>query len=142
MPLVTWTDALSVGIASIDTQHKKLVGMLNELYEAVVALRGQNELTAILSGMIAYSQEHFTYEEQEMVRCEYPETKLHQAAHHAFIEFAERTEKKMRNGEFVSSVELLAYLRDWLTNHIKTVDKKYGACLGAYVPEQATGSAS
>jgi hypothetical protein len=81
-----------------------------------------------------------TYEEREMVRCKYPEEKLHRAEHHAFSEFAERTEKKMRGGDFVSSVELLTYLRDWLTNHIQTVDKKYGACLGACAPEAGSGS--
>ena len=140
MPLVTWTEALSVGIPGIDAQHRNLVSMLNDVYEAVVALRGQGELAGILASMIAYAHEHFTYEEKEMNRCNYPEEKLHQAAHHAFISFAERTEKKMRGGEFVSSVELLAFLRDWLTNHILTVDKKYGACLGACAPDAAAGS--
>jgi len=141
MPLITWTDALSVGVTSIDTQHQKLVSMLNDLYAAVVALRGQSEIVAILSSMVAYSQEHFTFEKSEMVRCRYPEEKLHRAEHHAFIAFAEQTEAKMKAGEFVSSVELLGYLRDWLTNHIQNVDKKYGSCLQACV-EAATGAAS
>ncbi len=33
MPLVYWNDNLSVKIDSMDEQHKKLVAILNELYD-------------------------------------------------------------------------------------------------------------
>jgi hemerythrin len=37
MPLMTWTPKLSVGVAVLDEDHKKLVGMVNELYDAMQA---------------------------------------------------------------------------------------------------------
>lgn len=140
MSLIDWSDALSLGVPGIDAQHQRLVSMLNDLYAAVLALRGQSEITAILSSMVAYSQEHFTFEESEMARCRYAEEKLHRAEHHAFIEFAEKTEARMKAGEFVSSVELLGYLRDWLTNHIQSVDRKYCSALRTCQPAEGAAS--
>lgn len=127
--LIAWSDALSVGVGIIDDQHKKLVGMLNELYAASVELRGQKEILAILSAMGAYTQEHFSTEEGLMDSCGYDDAKLHKAEHLAFIEYVGSTLKRLELNDFVSSVELISYLRDWLTNHILNVDKKYGACL-------------
>lgn len=142
MPLVTWTAALSVGIPSVDTQHQKLVSLLNDLYAAVVALRGQDQVAAALTAMTAYSREHFSFEERWMAQAAYPEEKMHRAAHIAFVEYADRAERKLRGGEFVSSVELLAFLQDWLTNHIMNVDRRYCACLLGHDPARAFETAS
>ena len=129
--LISWTNDLSVGFAAIDEQHKKLVGMLNELYTAALELRGQKAILSILASMGAYTQEHFTYEEKQMDRCGYSDGKRHKAEHIAFIEYVEKTMKRLEMNDFVSSIELITYLRDWLTNHILTVDKQYGACLAS-----------
>lgn len=40
MAYLNWTDELSVGIARIDQQHQKIVGFLNDLYEAMQAGKG------------------------------------------------------------------------------------------------------
>jgi hemerythrin len=37
MPLMQWNDKLSTGVATVDADHKKLVAMVNELYDGVVA---------------------------------------------------------------------------------------------------------
>jgi hemerythrin len=35
MPLINWTDKLSVGVKDIDNQHKKLVGFINLLNDGI-----------------------------------------------------------------------------------------------------------
>ena len=44
MPIMTWTPALSVGIDSLDAQHKKWIDTLNQLFDAMK--RGQTMLMA------------------------------------------------------------------------------------------------
>ena len=41
MPLMTWTEKLSVGVGVLDEDHKRLVGMVNELYDAMQAGHGK-----------------------------------------------------------------------------------------------------
>ena len=55
MPLMNWTDKLSVGVAVIDDDHKKLVGMVNELYDAMQSGRGKDSLGRILDGLVQYT---------------------------------------------------------------------------------------
>ena len=44
MALLNWSSELSVGIPKIDQQHQKLVGFLNELYDAMQAGKGRDVL--------------------------------------------------------------------------------------------------
>ncbi len=81
--------------------------------------------------MAAYTQEHFTFEEERMTTCGYADAPRHKAEHLSFIEYVERTLKRLEMEDFVSSVELITYLKDWLKNHIMNVDKLYGACLAS-----------
>jgi len=63
MPLMEWNERLSVGVASIDAEHKRLVGMLNELYDAMQARHSQEALGKVLDGLINYTASHFKHEE-------------------------------------------------------------------------------
>jgi len=54
-----WNEKYSVGIAEIDAQHRHLVKMVNDLYEAMYAGQGREALGKILSGLIRYTQTHF-----------------------------------------------------------------------------------
>lgn len=127
--LLEWDDSLSVGIGSIDHQHRKFLSLLNDLYDAALQLKGQDEILSILRRMGEYTKEHFSYEEGLMVECDYPDYQRHLAEHISFIEFVEKTTKRLEMEDFISSIELITYLRDWLTNHIINVDKHYGGHL-------------
>ncbi len=59
MALMEWTDKLSVGVAALDEDHKKLVGMVNELYDAMLAGHGKEKLGRILDGLVQYHQVPF-----------------------------------------------------------------------------------
>ena len=48
MPLMTWTDRMSVGVAVLDEDHRKLVAMVNELYDAMQAGQGKEKLGRVL----------------------------------------------------------------------------------------------
>ncbi len=64
MSLMSWNDKMSVGIAVIDQEHKKLVDLLNELYDGIQANHAKEKLGTVLDGLIAYAASHFKREEQ------------------------------------------------------------------------------
>lgn len=44
MAFINWSDKLSVGVQQMDMQHKRLVELINELYEAMNSGKGNDVL--------------------------------------------------------------------------------------------------
>ncbi len=68
---IKWQDAFSVNVNEIDQQHKKLIGMINELFDAMEEGRGRAILSGLLEEMVDYSKTHFSNEEAYMRRFEF-----------------------------------------------------------------------
>lgn len=125
MSLIQWNAELSVGINPIDEQHKKLVNMINELNDALQSGKTNQVLATIFDGLTVYTIEHFGYEEELFAQYGYPESQAHNAEHAALIQQLTDLQKKMQTGNFMISVELMVFLKDWLINHILKTDKAY-----------------
>ncbi|MEW6117819.1 MAG: bacteriohemerythrin [Nitrospirota bacterium] len=129
MALMTWSDALSVNIKEIDEQHKKLVGMINDLHDAMKVGKGTDVTGAILTGLVQYVATHFATEEKLMKAHSYPEFLKHKTEHENLTKQALELQKQFGEGKPVLTVELMNFLKNWLTNHIQGTDKKYGPFL-------------
>ncbi|MEJ5299442.1 MAG: bacteriohemerythrin [Thermodesulforhabdaceae bacterium] len=129
MPIVRWDDSFSVGIAEIDAQHKRLVEMINELYDAMRQRKGKDVLSEILDGMMSYAAVHFATEEKYFVQYFYPETESHRKEHRDFKKKADEFKKRFESNEIGVAGEVVDFLATWLKSHIKGSDKKYGPFL-------------
>lgn len=129
MAFMDWSDNLSVNIKEIDEQHKKLLGMLNELHEAMKVGRGKEVTEKTLSGLIAYVGTHFTNEEYLMEKHSYPGLLAHKGEHAKLTQQAKDVHQQFQQGKTVVNVDLLNFLKSWLQNHILGTDKKYGPFL-------------
>lgn len=85
MAFVNWNDSLSVGIVEVDNQHKKLVGMLNDLSEAMKARKGNEVLGKIISDVVAYTRTHFAVEEKYFAQFCYPDAAEHKKSMRALF---------------------------------------------------------
>ncbi len=131
MKKVDWTDDLSVGIGLIDEQHKVLIQDLNTLTRAIEQRQGPKEIGATLGFLIDYTDFHFSTEEQHMADNGYSELDAHRAQHNEF-----KTNLSNLEDEFLEdgATHVLAdtidtLLVNWLLNHIRGVDVKFGAFL-------------
>ena len=130
MPLMTWTEKMSVGVVVLDNDHKKLVEMLNNLFDAMQAGKGRDALGKILDGLVAYTVEHFKREEQLFAQTGYPDAAAHKAQHEDLCKQAVAIQQKYKSGATTTlSLEVLNFLKNWLVNHIQGTDKKYTAHL-------------
>jgi hemerythrin-like metal-binding protein len=116
----------SVGVNEIDNQHKKLIDLINQLNDAMHAGKGAEILGKVLSELVNYTVYHFNYEESLMAQHHYDDTPAHKLEHKKFIETVGAFKQKFDSGNAVISVEIMNFLRDWLTNHIMKTDKKLG----------------
>jgi hemerythrin len=132
MPLMTWTEKLSVGVAVLDEDHKKLVGMVNELYDAMQAGHGKDKLGAILNGLVQYTKLHFGREEKFFTQTGYADAVAHKQQHEALTKQVLDVQQKYTAGAVGTlSVDVMHFLRDWLVKHIQGSDQKYRPHLNA-----------
>jgi hemerythrin len=129
--LFEWSDAMSVGIAEIDDQHKTLIGILNRLFVSVVQRDSDDLIVEILDALVDYTKTHFELEERLMLDSGYDSTEFaeHRRAHLAFIhKVGETATKNLVEGKSVS-FELINFLKHWLRDHILLADRKYAEAL-------------
>jgi hemerythrin-like metal-binding protein len=128
--LITWTDNLSVNVTEFDEQHKKLIGIINRMYDALKSGRGQEAVETILPELVDYTREHFANEEALMQKLNYPGYVDHKAKHAALTSQVSEYVNRLKAGKSTAAVEMMEFLKKWLSSHIKGVDKKYGPYLG------------
>jgi hemerythrin len=132
MALMTWTEKLSVGVGVLDDDHKKLVGMVNELYDAMQAGHGKEKLGGILDRLVQYTKFHFAREEKLFAETGYPASGPHKEQHEALTRQVIEVQKKYNAGAVATlSVDVMHFLRDWLVKHIQGSDQSYRAHLNA-----------
>ncbi len=128
---IPWTPALSVGIGSIDEQHKVLVKLINELHTAMRQRQGNTVMADVLGRLKDYTVKHFKYEEKLFEQHRYPEADTHSQVHSKLVEQVLDFAEAFRTGRATVSMDLLRFLKSWLTDHIMGTDKKYTPFLTA-----------
>lgn len=132
MLLVEWSEMLSTGVSSIDNEHKQIIGMLNELYDALQAKRSEEALSKLLDRLLTYTVHHFEHEESLLNQAGYPQAAEHKNEHDGLTNRVLLMQKEYREGKSATlPIELLNMLRKWLLTHILVSDKKYVPHLNA-----------
>jgi len=125
VPLIKWDDDFSVGIETADTHHKKLISMINTLHEAMVKGESDDIVAKILSALIVYTDKHFEYEENLFLTHNYPKYEEHKEEHDELIRQVKELNHKLIYYKTSLSIEVMNFLKEWLTNHIQVTDKAY-----------------
>ncbi len=127
MPLIAWNESLSVSVPEFDEQHKKLIAIVNDLHDAMQKGQGREGLGALLNALVQYTVTHFAAEEKRLSQASYPGYLSHKGEHDELTRKVQDLKKRFDSGNAALTVEVMAFLKNWLTNHIQGTDKKYGA---------------
>ena len=134
--MITWTEELSVGVAALDDDHKKLFALCNELQEAMQHGHGREVFARILDGLVAYTFEHFAREEALLADARYPSLDIHHHAHERLkADVAALRAKFDEGGDATLMIDTLAFLQNWLKSHIGEADHRYAVYLKAHEPD-------
>ncbi|MEW6601193.1 MAG: bacteriohemerythrin, partial [Nitrospirota bacterium] len=119
---VKWSGKFSVGIKSIDEQHKQIVEMINLMVEYANTSLVRESTAQTLKALGRYCITHFDEEEALMTRYNYPDIERHKELHYEF-----RTRIALfpvDPNEEIATV-IAEYLMDWLVNHMLKDDMQY-----------------
>ena len=125
---VTWKKEYELDVPQIDGQHKKLVELAGDLYDALTgdAEKYKANLEGILKAFEDYTNYHFSTEEAMIEGAGYPSLSSHKLAHQNFIiELSNQRRKlaKESSDPIADGFRFYDYVLSWLLTHIAKADK-------------------
>jgi hemerythrin len=126
MALIQWSKSLSVKVREIDRQHRKLVGLFNELNDSMRQSKGKDVLGKNFNDLIGYLRAHFKTEERYFDQFDFSEAFQHKMEHIDLIEKVSGFKNYFEKGLIKFPMREINLLGDCLQDHIKVADKRYG----------------
>jgi hemerythrin-like metal-binding protein len=119
-----WKEEYSVGIESIDEQHKKFVEILNLLIDVINGGECSDRITDVFFSLAYYAEHYFINEEIMFMDYKYPNLTQHKELHNEFILKITLFQKGFENNKNDVCRDLYAYLEAWFKEHILDYDIK------------------
>jgi hemerythrin len=123
-----WDEKYSVGITSIDNQHKELFMHFNKLLEAMKQGHANDVINQIILKVERYAIIHFRKEEFFFKRFNFQGSADHIREHQNFVNKIASLKSDLESGKITITFELLSFLKEWIDHHILIVDKQYSEC--------------
>ncbi|MFZ2853309.1 MAG: bacteriohemerythrin [Rhodocyclaceae bacterium] len=131
MSALTMNKNLILNYSKIDNDHQKLFDLINQLAATMKAGEAKQACSAVINELTAYTKTHFSMEEALMSHHGYSQAAAHKTEHDKFIKNILDFKSKFEAGSGIVTIEILTFLRDWLSNHIQKTDKALVAVLPA-----------
>lgn len=119
-----WTAEYKTGFDEIDSQHRLLVAISNELLDIENPVRQQDELKYLLHHLFEYVEKHFRTEEEYFEKHSYPGLKEHKERH---SEITKQIREVVTQSKSMTNLkeQLDTMLDKWIRVHILIEDKKF-----------------
>jgi len=125
MKSLEWKESYSVGVQSLNDQHKVLIGHLNTIYQLFDCPDNKNQVGTLLSELEQYAQVHFKFEEDLIIKYKYHGLKNHALEHRLFENKVSEFKARFNSADDKVTLDMLEFLADWLTGHILGSDQEY-----------------
>jgi len=127
MSLMDWdVKKFDVLVPLMNSQHEKLIAIMNKLYDRADAKAPKTELNTLLVELRDYTIKHFREEEAMLQQMNFPQFARHKSIHEKLLEDFGNHYQAFSQGKGEVSPEFFEFLRLWLTAHIMHIDRKYG----------------
>lgn len=121
-----WTEAMSVGVAALDADHRSLFQIVDMLREMQGEADCGETLTRLLGTLELYGRNHFRREEEVMRAVGFPGFEFHRAEHRGFGRYIEVLQRRAKaGGDAELAATLFEYLSVWLRHHILIQDMAF-----------------
>lgn len=122
MSLIEWKDEFSVGIASVDLEHRDLIDLINDLHAVMGEGGGFERIVASLGEIYAQISAHFALEEKFMRDTRYAGYPAHKTDHEALLDELRDIMDRVEDDGRYDEERLSGELGRWFTEHFRTHD--------------------
>jgi len=130
MSLLQWKPAYTLGVPSVDHEHRELIGLINEAYSHMGTHSDPERIEACLEDIFAAISAHFALEERHMLIANYEEYKAHKEEHENLLDQLRDMMDEFLDHPESAEAMLRARLADWFGQHFATFDARLHLKLG------------
>jgi len=125
MGMFTWNDGYLLGVPIIDSEHKALFALADELSESII--HGDNTRTQknLLTRFSNALSTHFEHEEGLMAHYRYPDMEDHADEHRTFAAQILKLKQRLDAGAITLPPDAMQTVRTWFDRHIRRNDQLF-----------------
>jgi len=130
MTLINWRNEFSVGVDAVDHEHREMIGLINDLDDAMKKDADHARVVRSLGEIYARIAAHFALEEKVMRDAHYAALEVHKQDHEFLLdELSEVIDSVDADGGY-DREDLSRTLDRWFSDHFRTHDAKLHRDLG------------
>ena len=126
-----WSQELSVGVPSMDNDHRKIINYMNALALAAERNAPLAELDAAFRRLTDFTRQHFSDEEKLMTSIAYDRIATHKAIHAKLLSELDGHYRQFHRARRLDDA-VFRFLTFWLKSHICGIDRKYSVLVPGY----------
>ncbi len=130
MALIEWKEEFSVGIADVDHEHQELIGLINDLHDAMSGENASVTVMEFLGEIHSHVSAHFALEERIMRIHNYDQYQDHKDDHERLLDEIRDIMDDYEENAWFSDSEFAESLEKWFTNHFRNRDARLHKHLG------------
>jgi len=124
---VEWNESICLGVPRIDEDHKRLIQILNFIEAHQDDDVRTEAISTVIEQIREFTSNHFRYEEEYMLRINYPDYEAHKEQHKIFKGKIAALCIDVMNHKKNTPKEIYHQLSEWVVNHLLRTDKQIQA---------------
>lgn len=124
MSLLQWKNEYSVGIASMDDEHREMITLINATYEKLGSNAGSDQVDECLADIFNTISMHFALEERIMRKAKYAEFQAHKSDHEELLDQLRDLMDDYLEDPTAGAKLLEQSLSKWFSGHFATYDAR------------------
>jgi len=120
VPVMEWSDIMSVGSDAIDDDHRAMIDILNTLTTACYLGQDRAVIIDIVDSFVTVAERHFAHEEEIMRAAGYPDIAQHVGGHIELLTHLHEFRRMSAQGPAHRlGKKAVAYLHTWLRDQLR-----------------------
>ena len=124
MNLLQWKPEYSVGIQSMDDEHREMIDLINNTYEKLKSDADADQVEEHLGEILSTISMHFALEERIMQNAGYGEFQAHKDDHEVLLDRLRDLMDDYYDDPASGGSRLEQGLSDWFAKHFSTFDAR------------------
>lgn len=130
MTVFPWDEVYSVGVESVDLQHRELVQAVGLIDQLVARGAPLAELLEAFEALYRQTELHFRHEEKLFNGTRFHRARNHKRTHQALLLILRRFCQSLRAEDLAAAPAAhICFVRGWLIDHIRSEDYVMGVHL-------------